>query len=90
MNLSAKSPENRFAAGLDLNVYSRGMGAIGHFLSLIKLPQKRTTWTACDPCGSLLCLKLYAPFKFLSITISGKYVCATSKCDKRYDERFAA
>ncbi len=29
MNLSAKSPENRFAAGLDLNVYSRGMGAIG-------------------------------------------------------------
>ena len=29
MNLSAKSPENRFAPGLELEEYSRGMGAIG-------------------------------------------------------------
>ena len=29
MNLSAKSPENRFAPGLELKEYSRGMGAIG-------------------------------------------------------------
>lgn len=29
MHLSAKPPVNRFADGLDLNVYSRGMGAIG-------------------------------------------------------------
>ena len=29
MGLSANSPVNRFADGLDLNVYSRGMGAIG-------------------------------------------------------------
>lgn len=29
MHLSAKSPENTFAAGLDLQRYSRGMGAIG-------------------------------------------------------------
>ncbi|MBR6635070.1 MAG: choloylglycine hydrolase [Clostridia bacterium] len=29
MGLSAKPPVNRFADGLDLNVYSRGMGAIG-------------------------------------------------------------
>ena len=29
MNLSAKSPENKFATGLNLEKYSRGMGAIG-------------------------------------------------------------
>lgn len=29
MNLSVKSPENRFAKGLELNTYSRGMGALG-------------------------------------------------------------
>ena len=29
MNLSAKDPENKFAKGLELNRYSRGMGAIG-------------------------------------------------------------
>ncbi len=29
MKLSAKSPENRFASGLELEQYSRGMGAIG-------------------------------------------------------------
>ena len=29
MNLSPKSPENRFASGLDLQRYSRGMGAMG-------------------------------------------------------------
>lgn len=29
MGLSAKPPVNRFSDGLDLNVYSRGMGAIG-------------------------------------------------------------
>lgn len=29
MNLSAKSPEDRFAKGLNLKEYSRGMGAIG-------------------------------------------------------------
>lgn len=29
MNLSAKEPENKFAKGLSLKVYSRGMGAIG-------------------------------------------------------------
>ena len=29
MNLSTKSPENTFAKGLDLDEYSRGMGAIG-------------------------------------------------------------
>lgn len=29
MNLSAKSPENTFAPGLNLEIYSRGMGAIG-------------------------------------------------------------
>ena len=29
MHLSTKSPENTFAAGLDLQRYSRGMGAIG-------------------------------------------------------------
>ena len=29
MNLSAKSPENKFATGLNLERYSRGMGAIG-------------------------------------------------------------
>lgn len=29
MNLSVKSPENHFAKGLHLDVYSRGMGAIG-------------------------------------------------------------
>lgn len=29
MHLSAKSPQNNFAAGLQLNEYSRGMGAIG-------------------------------------------------------------
>ena len=29
MGLSAESPENRFAPGLELDVYSRGMGAIG-------------------------------------------------------------
>lgn len=29
MNLSAKDPENNFAKGLELNRYSRGMGAIG-------------------------------------------------------------
>lgn len=29
MNLSAKSPDNRFAAGLELEAYSRGMGGIG-------------------------------------------------------------
>lgn len=29
MNLSAKSPENKFAQNLDLERYSRGMGAIG-------------------------------------------------------------
>ena len=29
MNLSAKSPEDKFAKGLNLQKYSRGMGAIG-------------------------------------------------------------
>ena len=29
MNLSAKEPENKFAPGLNLEKYSRGMGAIG-------------------------------------------------------------
>lgn len=29
MNLSPKEPENRFAAGLELKAYSRGMGAMG-------------------------------------------------------------
>jgi len=29
MNLSTKEPENKFAKGLSLKAYSRGMGAIG-------------------------------------------------------------
>lgn len=41
MGLSPKQPENHFADKLDLNMYSRGMGALGLRVIFHQLPVLR-------------------------------------------------